>query len=75
MIGLTLAEAKRMLAAVAVITESTVAMAAASPNECSAADAPVSEGRLFDAEGVNLHRERDARPGARHRRALGPSSV
>jgi hypothetical protein len=46
------------------ITESTVAMAAASPNECSAADALVSERRSFDAEGANLRREQDARTGS-----------
>jgi hypothetical protein len=51
------------------------AMAAASPNECSAANALVSEGRTFDAESSDLRRERHARPGPCRRRALGPPAV
>jgi hypothetical protein len=54
------------------ITESTVAMSATSPNECSAADALVSGGRSFDAEGANLRRERDARPGIMPSPSVGP---
>ncbi len=50
-------------------------MAAASPNECSAANALVSEGRTFDAESSDLCRERHARPGPCRRRALGPPAV
>ena len=50
-------------------------MAAASPNECSAANALVSEGRTFDAESSDLRRERHARPGPCRCRALGPPAV
>src|SRR5260370_25135011 len=50
-------------------------VAAPSPNERSTADALVAEGRSFDAEGANLCRERDARPGLCQRRALGPPPV
>jgi hypothetical protein len=51
------------------------AMAAASANECSAADALVAEGRAFDAESTSRRRERYARPGPCRRRTMGLPSV
>jgi hypothetical protein len=51
------------------------AMAAASANECPAANALVSAGRSFGAESPDLRRERYARPGLCRRGALGSPPV
>src|ERR1700753_791979 len=51
------------------------AMAAASANECPAANALVSAGRSFDAESSDLGRERHARPGPCRGRMVGPPAV
>ena len=51
------------------------AMAAASANECPAADEVVSAGRSFDAQGPDLRRQRHAQPGLCGRGALGPPAV
>jgi hypothetical protein len=51
------------------------AMAAASANECPAANEMVSAGRPYDAEGPDVRRERHAQPGLCHCRTLGPPPV
>jgi hypothetical protein len=50
-------------------------MAAASANECPAANALVSAGRSFDAESPDLRRERHAQSRLCRRGALGPQAV
>jgi hypothetical protein len=54
--------------------ESTV-QSATSANECSAADALVSEGRSFGAESTDRRRERHVQPGPCHGRTLCPQAV
>jgi hypothetical protein len=51
------------------------AVATASANECLTANALVSAGRSFDAEGPDRRRERYTRPGLCRRRALGSPPV
>ena len=51
------------------------AVAASPADGREPADAMVTEGRSFDAEGSGRGHERDLQPEPRHRRALGPSVV